>query len=194
MKLRLYRMADGTPENLTFVLTGGPIDQLDHDLHAFTAIGHAAMAWARLEKHIDILLIQINKQQHGEPLRLFDPDHPRAFSGKLKLLKRYFNRHPALTQYKSRVSQLAGEMKTAATDRNTLLHSILDGYDDAEGTLTLQTITYEGHDEFTFAVQKITVRDVIDLARKIVDLNDRLAAISRIIFTDEIMARLAAQP
>ena len=49
---------------------------------ALEAYGRIAASWARLEHHIDALLVQINKPDHSEAL--FVDKHPTAFSKKIE--------------------------------------------------------------------------------------------------------------
>lgn len=58
-----------------FIFMGGPIDEKCDAV--MLALGYIGASWARLEKHINVLIIQINKAQHStEELNLYDPDHP----------------------------------------------------------------------------------------------------------------------
>ena len=88
-----------------FDFEGGPIDNFETAREAFEVLGHAAMAWARLESHVDAVLIHVNKAVHST--ELYNPEHPIGFANKLKLLKRWFNQHPFL-------KSLAGEIREAA--------------------------------------------------------------------------------
>src|SRR4051812_38190415 len=76
----------------------------------FRAIGLAASSWSRLETHLDMVLIFLNQPQHSNEIH--DRDHPIGFKRKIKLLKRWFNQHPAL--------------KIAAKDFRTLSPKLLE--------------------------------------------------------------------
>jgi len=90
-----------------FRFNGGPISHSSNASPVFLALGHAAAAWSRFEQHIDSILLQVNKEQHSnEILSLYDPNHPRPFKDKIRLLKRYFNKHPALKDYRNKIRDL----------------------------------------------------------------------------------------
>ena len=192
VELRVRSYIDDTPEEYEFLLAGGPLDHLDEAVTLpLIALGHAAMAWARLEKHIDILLIHINKIQHSaELLGLYDPNHPRPFVGKLKLLKRYFNRHPALASHTGAIRRITSSLKEVAKERNAYLHTIFQAYDQQQKILTLRTVEFKGNDNFRFSEQKVSLEYIIKFTRDSVELNRALAEVSKEVFTSEMLGRL----
>lgn len=68
------------------------VDSPDVPRSVYAAVGKAAMAWARLEQHLDAVLLQVNKKRFSESLYR---EHPGTFIGKVRLLKDWFNKHPA---------------------------------------------------------------------------------------------------
>jgi hypothetical protein len=112
-----------------FRLIGGPIEQPEKCGKLFHLIGHAAASWARMEQHIDAILVQINKKDHSDELTdMYDPRHPGNFDTKIKLLKRYFHRHPRLGTHANEVNILANGLKKLSSDRNSMMHGILEDY------------------------------------------------------------------
>jgi hypothetical protein len=107
----------------------------------FLALGLAAAAWARLEKHINSILIQVNKRQHSNEITaLYDPNYPTKFSDKIRLLKKYFNQHPALKDFREKITNFASDAKKLSIDRNIYLHSVIQSYDKDAKILELLSI------------------------------------------------------
>ena len=124
-----------------FRFAGGPIDNPERHKRLFAALGLAAASWARLEKHVDAVLIQINKAQHSsQGLSLYDPKHPKPFSDKIKLLKKYFSRHPALEPHRENMTVLLETLPKLSGERNLYLHSILEDADPSTDAFYLNTI------------------------------------------------------
>src|SRR5262249_16521141 len=118
--IQLHR--DGEPGE-RFTVSGGPIDECDRAIEVFTALGHGATAWARLERHPTFLLVKINKAEHSpDATSLFQPNHPSQAGNKLKMLKRYFNQHPALAKQADTFRDLRRDIKNALKDRNGYMH------------------------------------------------------------------------
>jgi len=110
------------------------------------AIGLAACTWSRLEQHVEVVLIHLNQRKHSE--KLYDQDHPIGFKRKIKLLKRWFNQHPALAEHRDILRTITTDMLSLSVTRNTFLHSILDSYDRATSTATFRAVrpTSDGRD------------------------------------------------
>lgn len=126
-----------------FRYIGGPIDTPEQYPALFFDYGLAAASWARMEQHIDAILVQINKEDHSDNLLdLYDERHPGTFDQKLKMLRRYFNNHPGLAKYTEDVLDCATGLKRLSKDRNELLHGILEGVDSVAGTIMLNGMQY----------------------------------------------------
>jgi hypothetical protein len=93
----------------------------------FRAIGLATCSWSRLETQIDMVLIYLNRPRHS--LALYDRDHPIGFRSKIKLLKRWFNQHPALANGAISLRQLTPKILELNQQRNSYLHSVLQDFD-----------------------------------------------------------------
>jgi|GEM_PF-4580047 len=182
-----------------FLLNGGPINNPATAAEFFLTLGYISAAWARLEQHIDSILLQVNKQQHSsEIVSLYDPNHPRPFTDKIRLLKRYFNQHPALKQHKSKIREFAAAVKKMATDRNIYLHSVLQGYDNKTKIVTLRSIqpVHNPENPYLFRIGKFAppLRVMREFAEFVNRANTHLEEISRELFTHEAVARLREKP
>jgi hypothetical protein len=171
---------------------GGPLDSPAEAIEALAVIGHTAACWARMEQHIDVMLIQINREQHSDELiDLYDETHPSTFDAKIKMLKRYFNKHPALSQYSEIVIDCATGLKRLAEDRNLLMHGVLQDYDAASKTITVTSTKYHRKtDDFSCLIQPLPLEKLVRHA-DIVNLAHRtLCDVSRQLFTVDAVARL----
>jgi hypothetical protein len=163
------------------------IDDPDTPRSVFTAIGRAAVAWARLEQHLEAVILHINKKEHSK--RLWG-EHPVSFDNKMKVVKRWFNQHPALLPHKDAMRELTRTLKILSKEaRNPLLHSIFAAYDAAKKELTLQSIKYMGDDNFRLREEKIHISFVYGLHNAINDGNRFLGIISRELFSPDAVKR-----
>jgi len=172
---------------IQFAFFRGPIDDPSTPAVVFEAIGRAATAWARLEQHIDAVIFHINKKAHSEQLYR---EHPISFEGKIKMLKVWFNKHPALASHADDIRILTSRLKILSKEsRNPLLHSIFSEYDPATNTLYFQNIKSEGRD--TFRIRRLTLPlvGVVALAEVINSANRYLGAISRDLFSPDGIRR-----
>jgi hypothetical protein len=102
------------------------------------ALGIAACTWARLEQHLDAVLILLNQPKHSE--KLHDREHPVGFKKMVRLLKRWFNQHPALAEHRDAVRPITTQMLALSKTRNAFLHSILDSYDPSTSTAVFRGV------------------------------------------------------
>lgn len=174
-----------------FEFAGGPIDAPDEAAEAFQTIGHLAASWSRLEQHIDVLLVHVNKGAFSA--KLYDPDHPVSFKRKLALLRRWFNQHPALAPYKDGVCALIEKIKSLAGERNTYLHSILESYDPAMRTVVFRSVQFRGKDTFRFSRSMVALDRVTGLADLVNFSNRYLWKMTREIFNEDAV-RLLGKP
>jgi hypothetical protein len=190
----LVILSDGKQSH-EFLLNGGPINNPSIAPAVFLALGHAAAAWARLEQHIDSILLQVNKQQHStEILSLYDPRHPNPFTDKIRLLKKYFNKHPALKNYKDKIRAFAKVAKQMAAERNTFVHSVIQGYNQKTKRLDLVSIgpLYDPKNPYLFKITRYNppLSHVQGFATFINRANNYLEEITRQLFTADAVAKL----
>jgi hypothetical protein len=171
---------------------GGPIENPQQNQEILSAIGLAAVSWARMEQHIDAILQQINKEHHSNAdLRLFDPDHPRPFSAKLRLLKNYFNKHPGLASHTETVRDFVTGLKKLAVDRNEILHGVLQDFDPQSKRYTINGVTYRKATNDFFHRHQVNDLERIHNFTKLVNLaHYGLCDVSRDLFTVDGVARL----
>ncbi|MBC7279835.1 hypothetical protein [Hoeflea sp.] len=159
---------------------------------ALEALGRIAASWARLEHHIDALIVQVNKPSYDE--RLF-AEHPTSFSKKIELLKRWFNQYPPLSSYTADMRTLTQHMKALSKDdkrtvsRNLLLHAIPASYNAKSETLTLHHMAFEGANIHSRHID-VTLHQLHMFAGLIQMANAYLATITRELFTPEWIERL----
>ena len=180
----------------TYRYIGGPIEQPDQYQELMQAIGHEAASWARMEQHLDAILVQINKIHHSnEVFDLYNPDHPRPLSDKLRLLKRYFNRHPGLSRYKDTIRDFSGAVKKLAVERNELMHGVLEDYDHAKKIVTLNGMTYRKKtNDFHNVTQSFELAKLHDVARLTNLAHYMLCDVSKELFTADGVKRLQMPP
>jgi hypothetical protein len=171
---------------------GGPIDSPAEADGALAVIGHLAASWARMEQHIDAMLIQINREQHSDELiDLYDENHPGTFDAKIKMLKRYFNKHPALSQYTETVIDCATGLKRLAEDRNLLMHGVLQDYDSASKTITVSGTKYHHKtDDFSCRIQPFPLEQLVRHANIVNLAHHTLCEVSRQLFTVDAVEQL----
>jgi hypothetical protein len=172
---------DERRELMRFNFTGGPLDDPDGMDIQFAAFGLAAMAWARLETHLDALLIQINKKSFSHDI--FDPVHPISFSRKLDLLNKWFRRHGALSGLHPAVEKLSSQLKTLSKDRNQFLHALFSAYSLDSGEITLRSIYYTGKESFELRRQTFRAERLVHFAMTVNSANESLWSISSSLFT-----------
>lgn len=163
-------------------------DDPAHAAPALEALGRAAACWARLEHHIDALIVQVNKPQHDE--RLFEP-HPVSFGKKIDLLKRWFNQYPPLAEYIEDMRWFTSRMKTLAKNedtrwlsRNLLLHAIPASFDAEKQTITLHHMRWVGEMIHSRHVS-VTIDQLTAFYEAVQLANQFLGSITQELFTDE---------
>ena len=187
--MKEYRVTlDKSGLNRDFVFIGGPLDANDGSPELYTAIGTVSAQWARLEQHIDAVLLHINNPDHSR--EIFDPKHPASFSRKIFLIKRWFNQHPALSQMTDDMRTLTSKLKEINTHRQNLIHGVLEQWDTEKQSAVFRTLKYIGDDEFVLSTHTYTMEAIRDVADIVSSSNRFLANISRTIFTLDALERL----
>jgi hypothetical protein len=170
---------------------GGPLDSeqgLKTCAELFNVIGLAACVWARLELFIDAALIHINQPQHSE--KLHDQDHPIGFRRKIKLLKRWYNQHPALAEQRASIRKITSELLELSTTRNQFLHSILDSYDPTTQTAVFRSIRAKTNTTYEALKHVGTLSNLLNFAMSVQDAHRRLGEIFPQLFNPDVAARL----
>ena len=133
--------------------------------------------------------MHINDSAHSA--ELYKPDHPPTASAKIKMLKQWFNKHPALADLSQNIRKLTSTLKELRLERNFLLHGILEEWDPTTREAQFKIIKYVKVDD-TFAVTTkiISLEAISSLANVIKVANQYLAGISRILFTTDALEQL----
>jgi len=164
------------------------VDRTDIPESVYAAIGETAMAWARLEQHLDAVLFQVNKPQHSATLY---KEHPVSFTRKLDLLKAWFNKHPALAAHKEHMKLLRTSLKQISKEfRNPLLHSIFANYDPASKTITFKGMQSVGADQFRMSTSTLELDRLKRAPLTLNQANEILSWISQDLFSEDAVARL----
>lgn len=184
------QLDDGGVHEYLFI--GGPIESPDENTEIFAKVGLAAATWARMEQHIDAILVQINKAHYSdETLDLYDEDHPRPFTDKIDLLKRYFNKHPGLSKYTDTVRDFAGGLLKLSIERNEAMHGVLEEFDRIKQTYTLNGMTYRRKTkDFRNRHQVSPIARINDFIRLTNLAHYGLCEISKELFTTDAAERL----
>jgi len=187
----MKKIADLSPAErqllMQFNFTGGPLEDIEAAIPALTAFGLAAMAWARLETHLEALLIHLNKRKFSK--ELFDEDHPVSFSRKLRLLRRWF-RHKALAEYGPEIDKLANQMKTLSERRNEYLHALLSAYDPKTDEIILRSLYYAGDEKFHIRRHTLDTKKLASFAAAATNTNKALGTITSALFTPDAIEAL----
>ena len=164
------------------------VDDPNTPRSVYTAIGRAAAAWARLEQHLDAVLFQVNKRRHSESLY---EEHPRDFARKLKLLKKWFNKCPALAVHKQEMAALTRNLRVLSREfRNPMLHSIFARYDPQKQVLDFCSIRSMGGDNFNIRETRTDMQRLRKAPKTLNQANEILSWISRDLFSPDGIARL----
>ena len=159
----------GALNPVQFQFTGGPIDDPQTAHIAFATLGHAAMAWARLETQVDALLIHVNKASHSK--EIYSPDHAKGFEGKLELLKKWFKNHPELKPMAEDMRAAVTGLKKLSKIRNQTLHAIFERYDADQQRLHFMAVKYEGKGTFRVRSYSATIKALQETTAQVVQVN-----------------------
>lgn len=173
---------------------GGPLENPSHYPDLFQALGEAAMAWARMEQHVDAILVQLNKADHSPDLTpIYNPRHPKPFFDKLELLGDYFNKHPALARYKDAVTDFRMGLSGLAPERNFIFHGILEDFDEKAGEYVINKMTPLGGKvttDFSNRRERGSIEVIHSFTRCVNLAHYGLCEISKDLFTREAVTAL----
>jgi hypothetical protein len=156
--MKIYASVLSGNDDLDFSILGGPLEAPEDHIPLFAALGFAAAAWARMEQQLDIVLIHVNKEKLSS--HLYQPQYPFSFDGKIKLAKRWFNQHPQLASYSEDIRHFTSSIKPIARIRNSLLHSILQEWDPIREIAIMQTVRFEGEDNFRVLRRNVSLETI----------------------------------
>jgi hypothetical protein len=181
-RMKLYASVLSGRSDLEFSILGGPLEAPDNHLPLFAALGFAGSAWARMEQQLDIVLIHLNKERRSPDL--YQPEYPIAFERKVKLAKRWFNQYPPLKSYQDGMRTFTSNIKQTAPLRNYLLHSILQEWDADKEVAIMQTIKFEGNDDFRVQRRAVSLKTIKSFGLLANNANKFLSQITERLFAD----------
>jgi hypothetical protein len=177
----------GAPKS-DFRLGGGPIDEHQSHQELFAAVGLLATSWARFEYHLDAILVHVNSSLHSGAI--YNPEHPVSFGAKIKLLKRWFNQHPGLADLAQPMRDLTSRAKELSKIRHSILHFVLEDWDQNGQLAKFHGLKWLGNDEFEAQTVTVTIEALRSFADIVNAGNKWLEQISRSLFTDARLAQL----
>jgi hypothetical protein len=114
-----------------------------------------------------------------------------GFRNKIKLLKRWFNQHPALKHNAGEFRGLAGRILELSKTRNIFLHSILSSFNPVTKQAIWRSIRPASESTYQVGMHSGTVETLIIFATEINRTHFELAAkVTKRIFTPDAIARL----
>jgi hypothetical protein len=172
-------------------LTNTPLDNPDKMAEAaelWRAIGLATSSWARLETHIDMVLIHLNQPKHS--VTLYAKEHPIGFKSKVKLLKRWFNGHPLLRIKARELREIAPQFLALGKQRNLFLHSIVSDYNPTTREVIWRGIRAAGEETYQAGRHVGSVDQLLNFATEAHSAHVRLAKLCRDLYDAGTIERL----
>lgn len=156
------------------------------------AFGFASMHWARLEQHLDVLLITLNKEQVTN--KKFTPYPNSSWSKKTNLLQKFFSDNLKLKTYFAQIENLIPRLKKLGEDRHFLLHSncveFIEGPPLSMIAIKLNILS-NGDVEQQRA--ELTLEQIMHFSGCIAGLNNSLKQISQEILTNDFLKSIFAK-
>jgi hypothetical protein len=179
-----FYVAVPTPHGLHhFRLSGGPLSHPNTRPEALEAIGWAAAAWTRVETHVDAIIIHVNKVEHASSRpKLYAPRHPNGAQDKIKLMRKWFNDHPALAPKRQEVNKICEHLLDLAKRRNEFVHSLLEDFEHGQVAVALNSVQVKPDGTVNLKKQYVTLREFGAFAGQLNDLNQKLVEVSRFAF------------
>jgi len=153
------------------------------------AIGWTSLHWARLEQHLDALLITLDKQEFFVERLKRRPDS--SWAQKVDLFRRWFSQHEQLKQLVPTANRLSANFKNAGLDRNMLLHS--NCIDFVEGPPSKIVALYIRGNKAGNIEQKRaewTCAQILEFANVVANLNKELQNITSVVLTEAFLSSL----
>jgi hypothetical protein len=174
--------------NYKFTPTGGPIDTPEESRNLFYALGLAVAAWARMEHTLTAMVMHVNKEAASTVL--YEKDPPEAFRRKLKLLRKWLDKHPELETTRSEIDQeFFQSLFDLAEVRNAITHGFIQAFDEPTGEFNLKALKRTGPDVWKFQSADYNIKTLEALT----DLS-RTANLALLATADTIFATIVEQP
>ena len=141
-----YRLGDTDYE---FTPTGGPIDTPSENCDLFFTLGLAVAAWARMEHTLTALVMHVNKE--AASATFYEKDPPETFRRKLKLLRKWIEKHDRLEHIRSETySAFFDRLGELAEVRNSITHGFIQAFDAPSGEFQLKGLRRSDPDVWQF--------------------------------------------
>ena len=157
-----YRLR-GAHFEYVFAASGGPADRPRDATRLLQAIGHAVVCFGRFEHLLDAILIHVNKDALSPEIY---EEHPRtAFVRKVKLLKKWLNRHPPFQDIAARYGDAVPSFSEMWTLRHTVVHAYVESYDRFARTAKARSVEVDKRGRFHYKEWDETVDEIRQLAK-----------------------------
>lgn len=152
------------------------------------AYGLAVMNWGRLEQHLDMALISINKKEFTADPMMETPTS--SFRLKLELFKKWYVKDARLAKHRTYSRKLIAALKIANTDRQILVHCNLQRFEEGPPpVMVMVQITHKR--ETTKVVEyKWTEERLLKFSNAIHKLNTGFRVISSQTMTQDFLESL----
>ena len=156
--------------------------------------GLMAINWAKLEQQLDMLLLTVNLPEFGE--KNYSEHRNVSIRLKCEIFEKWFVKDPRFKQMHDRAKRLHKSLKTAAEDRNLLLHSSVQefvrGDPHAVNIASLRVDSKKR--KFTVRRGNILQTEIERGAKAITRLTHGMEQLCKIVMNDEFRAGLLEKP
>jgi hypothetical protein len=165
-------MSEDTPSTISIAVRSAPFARdPPYAIDFYEAIGRIVVLWGRLEMHLDAVL-----QMTLNIARLHGIDEPMAVALKRKteLFRRVCSQCSVLSDRSEVVTKLMNDINETGDDRNKLIHSNVNDFDDGPPPrLILKNISYR-HGNIVIRTITPSMDELGALAANIDALNNRI--------------------
>ncbi len=152
------------------------------------AVALASLTWGRLEQHLDMLLISINKEDHTTGKYLPTPN--TSFQMKIDRFKDWFVKDQRFSRYHDVGRALATRFKNAAADRTILTHCNLQEFiEGPPAKMVIRNILIKS-DEVHMNRAEWTEEAINSFAKNLRGMNTVLKGVSDEVLTPDFLESL----
>lgn len=135
-----------------------------------TAIGFIVINWALAEQSLDLLVETIHRECAGKDI---ERNLPRAFSHKVRFLRKMFDKSVALQTFAEEGMKLLDRMESLAETRHDLVHGVVVSIETVNGKFPIDKLDY-GTQEHAIRRIEFDPATYDDLTNKLVVLGKDL--------------------
>jgi len=172
---------------------GGQLDDPpEYAMPIIRAIGLACLNWGRLEQHLQLTLVTVNKEEFD--LTEFRETPATSFRLKIGLFKKWFVDDPRFAKYHAPAKRLVTSLKHGNRDRQLVFHSNLQRFEPGPPPkIALTVLRLKGEN----VIQELAVwteKDLLNFSANIHKLNTGLRMISNETLTPDFLRSLESKP